>query len=349
VSNQWGRDTVTVQSRGGIGAGTVIAILLSLLVGAGGGFGYAWWRNATAVVPVAQSDPTLADPTLADTAVADLNRQLQEANSGLAAQKADASKREAELKASIAGLEDEIATLKSEEPQSAQHDAQLDEALAKVQNLENALKASQATISDLRGQLNAKPGDDVTAGLQKQIEDLTRANAKLGEDFLALQEDSQKAVSAKQKSLDDLQTKVLEPLQKQRDELASSNADLSRKLETLQADSVTLSAALTAAKAELANLKAQNTQGSDSLPPEPTVTTVPEPEKPPAEQRRSTAEVMKALSETPGLENLSDGQRLDLTARLEKGECVTTALQAEFKRVPVLVLSHLLRALPGGC
>ncbi len=310
-----------------------MAVLMSLLLGAGGGFGYAWWRNSTDPVQAAASQSVLSD----------LEAQLQDAKTRLAAQQADASRREAGLTARVSGLEDEIAMLKSEGSQSARAVADLADARTKVQNLETALTSSQKTVSDLMAQLTAKPGDDVTAGLQKQIEDLTRTNTKLGEDFLTLQEDSKEALTARQKALDDMRINMLEPLQKQRDELANANSALLRQVEKLQADQASLSAELSSVRTELAGLKdGAQTVVAPAQPVQGVTEPVPL-------QKRSAGEVRIALAATPGLDDLSAAQRLDLAARLEKGECVTTALQAGFKRVPVVALSHLLRALPGGC
>jgi chromosome segregation ATPase len=64
---------------------------------------------------------------------------------------------------------------------------------------------------------------------------------------------------------------------------------------------------------------------------------------------RNRTDVVQALQSATGLGSLSDAQREVLTNRLESGECVTTALEAVFDRVPILALRDLIRDLNSNC
>lgn len=64
---------------------------------------------------------------------------------------------------------------------------------------------------------------------------------------------------------------------------------------------------------------------------------------------RNRTDVVQALQSASGLGSLTDVQREVLTNRLESGECVTSALEAVFDRVPILALRDLIRDLNSNC
>ncbi len=77
--------------------------------------------------------------------------------------------------------------------------------------------------------------------------------------------------------------------------------------------------------------------------------TVPEQQGRPATSPRDRDAVAAALRSAPGLEALSDEERQTLSGRLVEGECVTSALESVFERVPILTLRDLIRDLNSDC
>jgi hypothetical protein len=59
--------------------------------------------------------------------------------------------------------------------------------------------------------------------------------------------------------------------------------------------------------------------------------------------------VASALRTAPGLETLGEAQLQQLSERLISGECVTSALENLFDRVPILTLRNLIRDLNSPC
>jgi hypothetical protein len=66
-------------------------------------------------------------------------------------------------------------------------------------------------------------------------------------------------------------------------------------------------------------------------------------------QPRDPAKVDLALASAPGLAELRNSQRRELTARLVKGECLSSSLSDYFSPVPILLMRDLVRDLDSEC
>lgn len=357
MSNQWGRDTQVSQARGGSPFGLLIAILVSLVLGVAAGYGamrYLGLQDADRLATV-------------DQQIADLSAQLNDSNRRLA-EAVEARKRaETALDAgdpATAALRQTIDSQRSELDTMAdtleatsrellvekEENARLAKALAEArqqrltqdkaierarQDAASAKASADAALADLRQRLAASEGEAGQALAELKTVEIPRLEAQIAAlaDKLAKAEAAGDKISAERDALG-------AELARSRDALTNAEDKLARERER--------SAGL---QAELAAARADRAPGQVSAPDSP-------PAAPPenaddlpliADAPRDPATVDAVLARTPGLERLSAEDYQRLRSLLVSGECVTTALQAVFRSVPVVTLRNLMRDLKSGC
>lgn len=347
LANQWGRDNDFRPGARRGGAGTVIAVLIALLFGGAGGYGASLFlQDDQSVV----SDAVQVEKAELDKALAVARDELSDAR---AAEAASAAEAEA-LKADVARMADELDALARELAESNTPTAVPEETIRAMDTLERERDGLAAENEAFRSGLEALEAE--RQAFERQ------ANA-----------DRQRF----QAELEQLQGEILPALTSERDQLK-------RQTETLQADQAALEARIEAASedqgaeaARIAELEdrlastrreleaarlaietlrreaqaaANNDQvdGADVSPGQPQVETDASGAAP-ALDARDRGAVTQALRTAPGLETLSEAERQGLTDRLVNGECVTSALESLFDRVPILTLRNLIRDLNSSC
>ena len=348
MANQWGRDS-DLRSGGkrGNAALSVIAVILSLALGAAGG--YAAFR--------------FTQP--------DINATLEDA------------------RAQAAGLSDELAAVRKELSEAradqASSAAQADDFMAKTARQARELDAMAETLAAITSEAQTpEDGSAAVKALTRERDALAADNqtlkaslAELEAEGRAFRQDARAAEELITDELARLQNEVLPQVTADRDRLQ-------RQAEVLLADKTALEGRLNAVSEEKASdavriaelearleatghrltvsqealeaIKVRNSEviagenaatAADSQRGEPAVN--PNREEEPALDRRNTDAVAAALRAAPGLETLSDDELQKLTDKLMAGECVTTALESVFDRVPILTLRNLIRDLNSGC
>ena len=347
LANQWGRDNDFRSGARRGGAGTVLAVVIALLVGGAGGYGASLFL---------QDDQSVVSDA-AQVESAELNKALAEARDELSDARAAEAARTAEveaLKADVARMAGELDELAQELAASNTQTAVPEESIGAMDALERERDGLAAENEAFKSGLEALEAE--RQALERQ------ANA-----------DRQRL----QAELERLQGEILPALTSERDQLK-------RQAETLQADQVALEARIEAASedqvaeaARIAELEDRLTstrreleaarlaiealrreaqaaansdqvEGTDVSPGQPQVETDVSGAAP-ALDARDRGAVTQALRSAPGLETLSETERQQLTDRLVNGECVTSALESLFDRVPILTLRNLIRDLNSSC
>lgn len=326
--------------------GLVVAVLASLVVGAGGGYG---------ALRLSGQDKTEALQQ-ASTEKAELQKQLDQAKADLAALSASASNGNS----TVADLQDRLAERTREldrlsESLSAASAAQQKEADAhqkRLAALATERRDLQATIAAREKALTA--AETRTVVLEQRVAELaTRLQQSDGSDRQAALE--QALAESRQQA---------ERAIRQRDTLTSANDKLQNQLTANEKRITSLERQLAAAR------DASGEPGREPPPIEvepgrepPPVEVEPGREPPPVEvepgrepppvagdpKRRPERRVIEAMEKTPGLDRLSKPDYDRLKAALVSGQCVTTGLEAVFDRVPVITLRNLMRDLKSKC
>lgn len=357
MSNQWGRDTQVSQARGGSPFGLVVAVLVSLVLGAAAGYGAMRYFTL-------QDADRLAT---ADTQIADLSARLDDANRRLAAALEARKQAETALNASdpetaalrqtldsqrseldsmadtleatsreLLSEKEENARLAKALADSRQHSIAQDKAIETAKrDATSAREAADAALADLRQRLDASEGEAGKALAALKTVEVPRLRAQIAElsDKLAKAEADGTKISAERDALG-------AELARSQDALKDAADKLARERER----SAGLEAELEAARAQSAANEVKAPDIAPAAPPEtaedlPLIANAP----------RDPATVDAVLSRTPGLDRLSTEDYQRLRNMLESGQCVTTGLQAVFRSVPVVTLRNLMRDLKSGC
>ncbi|WP_137153626.1 hypothetical protein [Rhizobium sp. FKL33] len=350
--NQWGRDAGPSGGNPGRSAGALIAAVLALVVGAGGGYGAARFVQGDTGAVVAARDQTISDLQ------ADLDAAKHEA--------AKAGSREKSLEAELGDMDAELKSLQSENDKlraGSSDDAALakeikdlrarlknadktsrdlaaaqtalDQAEADLTVAQKAIAARDAAIKDLRAAL--ADGGDMQAELDRMTRDrealiaeLKEARANLG-DSGQLQRDL-RALRAEAQDLQDRFDKERAARVKAEDQASSSEADVVRLTR------------------RVSELEKQLAEGGPvrPRPVEPQPQPV-DPQPQPPNAPRDPDDVQNALVDMPGYDNMSPAKQKKLFELLSDGQCVTDALKSVYGRVPAAALRNLLRDLGGAC
>jgi len=357
VSNQWGRDTQVSQARGGSPLGLLVAILVSLVLGAAAGYGalrYVTLQDADRLATV-------------DAQIADLSAKLDESNRRLAEALEARKQAETALNASdpqtaalrqtldsqrseldsmadtleatsreLLSEKDENARLAKALAESRQHSVAQDKAIETAKReATRAREAADGALADRTRRLDASEGEAGKALAALKTIEIPRLEAQIAElsDKLAKAEADGTKISAERDALG-------ADLARGQDALKDAADKLAREQER----SAALQAELDAARTESAP---DEDKAPDNVPAAPPETAEDLPLI--ADAPRDPAAVDAVLARTPGLDRLSADDYQRLRNLLVSGECVTTGLQSVFRSVPVVTLRNLMRDLKSGC
>lgn len=359
MSNQWGRDTQVSQARGGSPFGLLVAILVSLVLGAAAGYGAMRYFTLQDADRLATVDAQIADLA---AQLNDSNRRLAEAvearkqaetalnasDPAAAALRQTLDSQRGELDSMADTLEATSRELMSEKEENTrlakaladarQRSLAQDKALETAkQDAANTKETADAALADLRQRLEASEGEAGQSLAQLKTVEIPRLEAQIAAlaEKLAKAEAAGDKISAERDALG-------AQLARSRDALTNAEDKLARERERER--SAGLQAELDAARADSAPGQDTAPDSPPSAPPEPR-------EDLPliADAPRDPATVDAVLARTPGLDRLSAEDYQRLRSLLVSGECVTTGLQAVFRSVPVVTLRNLMRDLKSGC
>lgn len=342
MSNQWGRSGNGPAAGGGSGIGGILfASVVSLALGAAGGYGAFRMMDGGAAVPSGEIEQR-------DQRIAELARELD----ARAAQVEEGSRKAEALTEENGALKRQIETLRgnagaSEAAAAVAENARLTQevvpglrnelelASQRVADAEALKKRAEEAVRDRERQLSVR-ADQIarleTALDQARSERNTAQSAET-ERLEAEADTLRRQLQEAQRAAETIRTKDLPAL---RDEIARKD----REISALSARNAELTARIGAL-----DVSAQPS-GQDGNGAKPALDNAK-----PAEGRspRNAALVAEAMRGTPGLDRLTSGERDQLERTLLSGECVTNALGGVFKRVPVLTLRNLMRDLDSDC
>lgn len=328
MANQWGRDGNS-GGQGSSAAAIIITGILALAIGLSGGYAGARLFSA---VPQAQPKP-VSPPISSD---GPLYKLYQDALK----QREDAMRDAAELRMELVQLKSRATSVEAEMRalRNKLSGAQADPAAEEV--LHRQIEAQAAELSQAKEDLAALKSTN--ARLAKQREQALREAGDLKLRLTDLTGELNELTTAKENlELHSRQTGTeLDALRK------SSAAALAEKDR--------LAGALAKAEREIERLNKTIAETATASPETPDASVDPVlPQETPSDLDgagpREPDLVANALARAPGLKSLSFSERQRLAEMLEKGACVTDALEDIFVRVPVLTLRSLIRDLDSPC
>jgi chromosome segregation ATPase len=348
LTSQWGRDS-SFQSGGKrrSGAVTVIAVIISLVLGAAGGYGALRFieGDSRAAVDAAHMETVEAHDALAlaQKELGDVRADLATKSGEIGDLKAVITRQAGELDAMTAKL----AASSSSDQASGDGNAAI-QAIARERDklaAENqSLKADLAALGAERDAL----GKAASADKQRLEAEIARLQTEVVPQLTAERDQLQRKITMMLADQANLKARI-----KAASDTNDSDAQL---IADLQARLAAAERNLEASQAALAAIKAQKTEtaasakaatAADSQQSDPAANSGTQAD--PASSPRTADAVAAALRSAPGLETLSDDDRRKLTEKLVAGDCVTTALESVFARVPILTLRNLIRDLNSGC
>lgn len=342
LASQWGRDS-SLQSGGTRGSSALTVILMILCLGLGAAGGYAGFRLYT-------PDSSLELDTIrAENArlSAALSATRQELNDVSTAEVEDLQAVIARQAADLDAMAEKLAALSSEAP-APEDQTDIVDALSRERDAlaaENrtlkadlaALQSDQETLRQDAGATEARLASELARLRDEVLPDLTAERDRLLREATAL--------SADQATLTQQLKAALQTIESEAELIETLETRLKQAEQSLE----TAQAALAASRTEQPETPAaaNTAQAVDDGPAEPAAGT--DTPATPALAPRDPDTVAAALRAAPGLGLLSAADRQKLTDSLVSGECVTTALESVFDRVPILTLRNLIRDLDSEC
>jgi hypothetical protein len=339
MNNQWGRSGNGSATGGGSGIGGILfASVVCLVLGAAGGYGaFRMLGGAPPADEIGQRDRRIAELARElDTRVAEVEAGSEKARAltaenGALTRQIEALRKNAGASDATAAIA-ENAKLTQDIVPGLKNELQL--AGQRVADAEALKKRAEEAVRDRERQLSVR-ADQIarleTALDQARSQKDTAQNAET-ERLEAEADTLRRQLEEAQRDAETIRTKDLPALQA---ELARKDSEIA----ALNTRNAALAARIDALETARANGEAGNA-GTPALD-----------NTKPADSRspRNAALVADAMNDTPGLDRLTSGQRDQLERVLVSGECVTNALGAVFKRVPVLTLRNLMRDLDSDC
>ena len=369
MTNQWGRGGTTNGRRPGNSSGMALAVVLSLLIGAAGSYGYvryAGHQERQAHQAIQEERDKLAEQVRRQSAeLDDLTLKLMAANGDKSKdhQAADAEERKLQddlarmtqardrlqqdndrLGNEAAGLQAQIDGLTRRLTLAEQGNTDADGARARLTRaLADAEQARDAALKQVDA---LKAGlDDANAGLRDAAAERDKAR-DAEKDSVQTARKTGLTIKTLTAELDEAKTEAAGQ--------AQAAADARQALTRLTGDLDSARQAQQRLQAELARMTAERDALSQQATREPTGTQ-PAGEQPTSEEPAETVTprpadaVARVLERTPGLAGLSDDKRDDLKRQLVAGACVATALEGAFGRVPLVTLRNMIRDLQSDC
>lgn len=349
MTSQWGRDSgfQSGSKRGG-GVAVVFAVVLALALGAAGGYAAAYFTQPdnsgaleNARAEVAEMDRALlaARQELADARAGQASSaaQLEQLKADIARMAADLDAMAEKLAAgSIPGKAPEDDTSAAVQTMSAERDR----LAAENQSLRSELAALEAERDALGNSAGAERArlEAELARLQDEILPQLTADRDRLQQKVTMMLTDQATLRTRIKAASDAQASGAELIAELEERLAVTERELKASQAALAAAEIAKSTPVVGGN------PATVADSQESEPAENSATTAES-----ALEPRNPDAVAAALRSAPGLETLSDEDRRKLTDLLVSGECVTTALESVFERVPILTLRNLIRDLNSGC
>ncbi|NML73527.1 hypothetical protein HHL25_05225 [Rhizobium sp. S-51] len=340
MSNQWGRDTQSITRSRGAPIGTLIAVLLSLGIGAAAGYGALQVLTTPDAQKLARAEERIAALT---AEVAERDRQLTQAAEAVQQAQADtegvSSSDKVELRQTIAAQRAELDAMTEK---LAQASTALEREKQRTVELETEIAAARRNADDQARSADQtkRTADEAVSSSLSELRDLKQTRIPgLEAQIISLQKDLATSAARIEKA-------------------ASEAKELRRQMAAARDARSDSENALTLERARAADLQAQlarmqqQTAGGESKSPQGVVE-----ETPASAETSSTVNtagrevdlVADALDRTPGIDRLSAADRDRLQEMLVSGQCVTTSLKAVFRSVPVVTLRNLMRDLKSGC
>lgn len=340
MANQWGRDGGGPSGRGGGAAGLVVTGVVALALGLAGGYGTARlvapeFQAPQPSIPAAPSAPADAPATVPPVRDGSLYKLYQETQ-----RQREAAMREAgELRMKLVELQSHAGNLEAEL-----------RALRKGAGTEGEADTAAETLA-LSQRQRIEQLEDELIGAKQRLEEASTAIAKANRQ----KEQALKEAGALKVRLTQLQSDLSDlEARNQNMELhgrqAGERLDAAEKAaKALTQERDRLKADLSAVRAERDALIAAQKQAEapEETSPEPSADETTEEDLTVASRDRQA--VADAMARAPGLKTLDFADRQRLADNLEKGACVTDALEDIFVRVPVLTLRSLIRDLDSPC
>ncbi len=343
MNNQWGRSG-NGQASGGSGIGGILfASVVSLALGAAGGYGA--FRMMDTAVPTTEIETR-------DQRIADLARELD----ARVAQVEESSHKTQALTEENGTLKRQIETLRSSEGASdaavtAAENTRLTEQV--LPKLQNDLELASQRVADAEA-LKKRAEEavlDRERRLSLQTDQIGRLEKALDQ-ARGAQSTAQNAETERLQAEADTLRRELEEARNAEEQLRTKEipilhegiASKEREIATLNARNLALTARIEALEAAAAAARPTGQKDGGTKPALDNV-------KPTTDGRspRNAALVAEAVRVMPGLDRLTGVQRDQLERTLVSGECVTTALGGVFKRIPALAMRNLMRDLDSGC
>ncbi|AOF90231.1 hypothetical protein [Sinorhizobium sp. RAC02] len=342
MNDQWGRSgSGRPASGGGIG-GILFASVVSLALGAAGGYGaFRMMDGAVPTNEIEARDQRIADLAKElDARVAQVEENTQKAQA--LSEENGALQRQLDALRKNAGTGDAVALAENArltETVVPELRNELELAKQLVADAEALKKRAEEAVRDRDRQLSLRA--DEIARLEKAL--TAARNQQTGSQ--SAEKDRQAAEDALRRELEDAQraqdTIRTTDLPALRDEIARKDKEIAE----LKARNASLTARIGALEsaARAATVRGEPEGGGNK----PVVIDNQKPGQ--ARNPRSAVLVALAIDNTPGLDRLSSAQRAQLEQTLVSGECVTKALSGALRRVPVLALRNLMRDLDSDC
>lgn len=348
MASQWGRDS-SFQSGGKRRSGTVtvIAVIISLVLGAAGGYGALRFieGDSVAAVNAAHMETVEAHDALAlaEKELGDVRADLATKSVEIGDLKAVITRQAGELDAMTAKL----AASTSSDQASGDGNAAI-EAIARERDKlaadNQSLRADLAALGAERDAL----GKAASADKQRLEAEIARLQTEVVPQLTAERDQLQRKITMMLADQTNLKARIKAASDAKASD-AAAMADLETRLAAAERN-------LTASQSALAAIKAQKIEtaasakaaaAADSQQSDPAANSAVQAGQAPSP--RTADAVAAALRSAPGLETLSDDDRRALTDKLVAGECVTTALESAFDRIPILTLRDLIRDLNSDC
>jgi myosin heavy subunit len=350
MNNQWGRSgNGQAPSGGGLG-GVLFASVICLALGAGAGYGaFRMLDGAAPGNEIAERDRRIADlASELDTRAA----QVEDANAQAGTLREENAALKRELEAQRAG--------------GAGDDASNDAVAGAAAAIAENRRLTQEVVPDLKNELELASqlladAEALKKRAEETVRDRDRRLSLQADEIAQLKKDVDEALSkqnsarneeAKRQEAERALQRELEEAQREKDMIQAKDMPaLREEIDRKEREIAELEARNAALAGQVAALesaaRAAALQGKpDSAGDKP----VPNEDKPKAgREPRSPVLVSLAIDNAPGLDRLTSGQREELEQTLIGGECVTKALDAVLKRVPVLPLRNLMRDLESDC
>lgn len=324
MSNQWGRDTQSITRSRGAPIGTMIAVLLSLGIGAAAGYGALFYGGGA---NTGQLDAAEQRVTELNARLAESERQLQQALE-TARQQAPVEGAYDAGSAELDAMTEKLAQASAELANEKQRVGELE---AEIEAVRWAADERGRAASDAFRKMAAR--DELAELAELRQVKIPRLEAQIGSLMQRLAE-SQRQLRSERASV--------EEVSRQRDAARDAQTQAEKALALERSRVVDLQTQLTRMQKESRESESPKADSDESPTGAETSSAV-------NNASREADLVAGALDRTPGIDRLSAPDRDRLQEMLVSGQCVTTSLKAVFRSVPVVTLRNLMRDLKSGC